>query len=113
VKTTGDGVLATFDGPARAVRCALALRALAREHHLELRAGIHTGELSVRGNDIGGIAVHLAARVLAVAGPGDVVVTSTVKDLVVGSELTFDDHGKHVLKGFPEPWQLHRVTTRR
>jgi class 3 adenylate cyclase len=111
VKTTGDGILATFDGPARAIRCALALRDAVRRRGLELRAGLHTGELSVRGADIGGIAVHIAARVLDVATPGTLVVTSTVKDLVVGSGISFEDRGEHTLRGLPEPWRLFTVTT--
>jgi class 3 adenylate cyclase len=113
VKTTGDGILATFDGPARAIRCAVEMRDIVRRHGLELRAGLHTGEISVRGEDIGGIAVHIAARALAAAAPGAVVVTSTVKDLVVGSGIKFDDGAEHSLKGLPEPWRLFSVTSRR
>jgi class 3 adenylate cyclase len=83
-----------------------------RRRGLDLRAGLHTGEISLRGEDIGGIAVHIAARVLDVAAAGAVVVTSTVKDLVVGSEITFEDGGQHALKGIPEPWRLFIVATR-
>ena len=109
VKTTGDGILATFDGPARAIRCARALCEVARRQGLELRAGVHTGEIAVRGDDIGGVAVHIAARVMALAGAGEVLVTSTVKDLVAGSGIEFEDRGRHELKGVPDEWQLLRV----
>ena len=107
VKTTGDGILATFDGPARAVRCAAAIRDASARQGLAIRAGVHTGEVELRGEDIGGIAVHLAARVMALAGAGDVLVSSTVKDLVVGSGLAFADRGEHELKGVPGAWRLY------
>jgi class 3 adenylate cyclase len=106
VKTLGDGFLATFDGPARAVQCARELVDQVARLGLTIRAGIHTGEVEVIGEDIGGVAVHLASRVSALAGPGEVLVTSTVKDLVIGSDLQFVDRGRHSLKGVPGEWQL-------
>lgn len=106
VKGTGDGVLATFDGPARAIGCALAIRTALRSLDVEMRAGVHCGEIEVRNDDIAGIAVHLASRVMAIAGPGEVVVSRTVADLVVGSGLAFDDLGDHELKGIPGSWRL-------
>lgn len=110
VKALGDGVLATFDGPARAIMCADAVRGLARtEFGLELRAGMHAGEVEVIGDDIGGIAVHIAARILGCAGPGELVVSGTVKDLVVGSELRFEDRGTWELKGVPGDWRLYAL----
>lgn len=111
VKALGDGVLATFDGPARAIECAEAIRETARsEFGLELRAGMHTGEVELMGDDIGGIAVHIAARVLANAGPGELVVSGTVKDLVVGSRINFEDRGEHELRGVPGRWRLWTVS---
>jgi class 3 adenylate cyclase len=110
VKTTGDGVLATFDGPARAIRCACALRDEARSLGIELRSGIHTGEVEQRGEDIGGIAVHIAARVQSVAKASEVIVSRTVADLVAGSGIAFDDRGEHSLKGIPGRWRLLAVT---
>jgi class 3 adenylate cyclase len=109
VKWTGDGVLATFDGPARAVRSALAMRANAGSVGLEMRAGVHTGECEVMGSDIAGIAVHLAARVMATAQAGEVITSSTVRDLVVGSGIEFDDRGAHPLKGVSGEWKLYAV----
>jgi class 3 adenylate cyclase len=109
VKTTGDGVLATFDGPARAIRCASALRDVARGIGIELRAGIHTGEIEQRGEDIGGIAVHIAARVQATADANELIVSRTVADLVAGSGISFDDRGEHELKGIPGQWRLLAV----
>jgi class 3 adenylate cyclase len=106
VKVAGDGFLATFDGPARAVRCAIAIRDGVREVGLEIRAGLHVGEIEVLQDDIAGLAVHLGARVSALAGPGEVLVSSTVKELVVGSGLEFEDRGSHVLKGVPGDWRL-------
>ena len=103
---TGDGVKATFDGPARAVRCARAIVDRVKSIGIEIRAGLHTGEVEVRGGNPGGIAVHIAARVAALAGPSEVVVSSTVKDLVVGSGLRFADRGMHGLKGVPDEWRL-------
>jgi class 3 adenylate cyclase len=109
VKTMGDGFLATFDGPARAIRCARAVEDGARSLGVELRAGLHTGECEVVGSDVGGIAVNIGARVGASAGPGEVLVSSTVKDLVVGSGIRFADHGEHELKGVPGSWRLYAV----
>ncbi len=110
VKAMGDGFLATFDGPARAIRCALALQAGAREQFgLEIRSGLHTGEIELMGNDVGGIAVHIAARVLACAAPGEVLASGTVKDLVVGSGLRFEDRGERELRGVPGVWRLWAV----
>lgn len=109
VNTTGDGFLATFDGPARAVQCAVGLRDAVRSLGLQIRAGLHTGEIELLGHDIGGIAVHLAARIMALAGPSEVLVSRTLPDLVVGSGIAFEDKGAHELKGFPGSWQLCRV----
>jgi class 3 adenylate cyclase len=106
IDTTGDGFLATFDGPARAVECARAIRDAAHQLGLEVRSGIHTGEVELRGDDIGGIAVHIAARVAALAEPATVWVSRTVTDLVVGAGLRFMDHGDHDLKGVPGSWHL-------
>jgi class 3 adenylate cyclase len=111
VKSTGDGVLATFDGPARAVRCARVLCHELSRLGVTIRAGVHTGEIELRGDDVGGIGVHIAARVEAAAGPGEVVVSRTVKDLVAGSGIAFSDRGGHALKGVPEEWQLFAVTS--
>ena len=110
IKTIGDGVLATFDGPARAIRCARTIEdEVRRRLGIDVRAGLHTGEVELRDDDIGGIAVALAARVMGEAGPGEVVVSSTVKDLVVGSGIEFDDRGEHQLKGVPGEWRLFAV----
>jgi class 3 adenylate cyclase len=106
VKTTGDGLLATFDGPARAVRCARAIAAGVQELGLAIRAGVHTGELELRGDDVGGMAVHIGARIAALAGPGEVLVSRTVTDLVAGSGLAFEERGEHELKGVPGRWRL-------
>ncbi len=106
VKRTGDGLLATFDGPGRGVRAARALRDAVRSLGVEVRAGLHTGEVERRGADIAGIGVHIGARVSALAGSGEVLVTSTVKDLVMGSDLEFDDRGSRELKGVPGDWHL-------
>jgi class 3 adenylate cyclase len=106
VKVIGDGFLATFDGPARAVRCAFAIRDEVQQLGLEIRAGLHVGEVDVLPDDIAGMAVHIGARVSALAGPSEILVSSTVRDLVVGSELEFDDRGSHELKGVPGRWQL-------
>lgn len=106
VKSTGDGCLATFDRPGRAIEAARAVVEAVRAAGLEVRAGLHAGEVEVRGEDIGGIAVHIGARVAALAAPGEVLVSSTVKDLVVGSPFTFDDRGVHELKGVPGEWRL-------
>jgi class 3 adenylate cyclase len=106
VKSLGDGILATFDGPARAIRCALELRDAVRELGVELRAGLHTGECESIGEDVGGLAVHIGARVGALAAPREVLVSNTVKDLVVGSGIDFADRGEHALKGVPGTWRL-------
>lgn len=109
IKTTGDGVLATFDGPARAVRCACAIRDVLRALDIEVRSGIHTGEIELRGDDVAGVAVHIGQRVSALAGGGEVLVSRTVTDLVAGSGLAFEDRGEHELKGVPGRWQLYAV----
>jgi class 3 adenylate cyclase len=103
-------MLATFDGPARGVRCAQAICRSVRSLGLEVRAGLHTGEVEIRGQDIGGIAVHIGARVAGLAGPGEVLVSRTVTDLVAGSGIEFIDRGEHVLKGVPGKWTLFAVT---
>jgi class 3 adenylate cyclase len=109
IKTMGDGFLATFDGPARGVVCARELVASADELGLALRCGLHTGECEQLDGDIGGIAVHIGARVTAQAGPREVLVSGTVRDLVVGSELEFEDRGAHELRGVPGEWRLYAV----
>ena len=109
VKTIGDGFLAAFDGPARAIRCAQAITGKAADMGLDVRAGLHTGECVARGDDLAGIAVHIGARVGSLAGPGEVLVTSTVRDLVTGSGVEFQDRGSHELKGVPGKWQLLAV----
>jgi pimeloyl-ACP methyl ester carboxylesterase len=109
IDTTGDGFLATFDGPARAVRCACLISNDVRSLGLDIRAGLHTGECEIMGDDVGGIAVHIGARVAALAGPGEVLVSSTVKDLVAGSGLRFRDRGAKPLKGVPGEWTLFAV----
>lgn len=109
VKSLGDGMLATFDGPARAARCAGAISAEVAGLGIAVRAGVHTGEVESIGQDVGGMAVHLGARVSAKAGPGEVLVSSTVRDLVVGSDLCFSDAGEHELKGVPGRWRLYRL----
>ena len=110
VKTLGDGVLATFDGPARAVRCAQALARQTQRLGVEVRSGVHTGEIELMGDDVGGIAVHISSRVTGHAGAGEVVCSSTVKDLVAGSGIAFDDRGTHTLKGIPGEWHLYAAT---
>jgi class 3 adenylate cyclase len=110
LNTAGDGFLATFDGPARAVVCAVSIREAARALGLQLRFGLHTGELELAGSEIRGIAVHTGARVAAKAGPGEVLTSSTVKDLVAGSGLEFEDRGSHELKGVPGEWRLYAVS---
>lgn len=109
VKTTGDGVLATFDGPARGMRCAQAICAGARRLGIEVRAGLHTGEIELRGDDVSGIAVHIAQRVSAIAAPNQVLVSRTVVDLVAGSDIEFDECGEYELKGLGGTWQLFSV----
>lgn len=109
VKSTGDGFLATFDGPGRAINCAQAILQSSEPLGISVRAGLHTGECEVMGEDVGGIAVHIAARVSALAGAGELVVSRTVKDLVAGSGTGFSDRGAHTLKGVPDTWQLYAV----
>jgi class 3 adenylate cyclase len=109
VDTAGDGFFATFDGPARAIRCACAIRDSLRDLDLEVRAGPHTGECERDGEGMTEIAVHIGARVAAMAGPGGVLVSRTVKDLVAGSGIELDDRGEHELKGVPGDWQLFSV----
>ncbi|UUO02080.1 adenylate/guanylate cyclase domain-containing protein [Mycolicibacterium novocastrense] len=111
VNTSGDGFLAMFDGPQRAIRCAMAIRDSVQALGIEIRAGLHTGECEVRGDDIGGIGVHIGARVSALAGANEVLVSSTLRDLVIGSGLTFDDRGTHQLKGVPGEWRLFAVAS--
>ena len=106
VNTTGDGFLAAFDGPARAIRCAQAIRSHARALGLEIRAGLHTGECELRGDDLAGIAIHIGARVAGLAEPGEILATGTVRDLVAGSGIAFDDRGEQDLKGVPGTWRL-------
>jgi class 3 adenylate cyclase len=110
VNTTGDGFVASFDGPARAIRCAKTLVETAKGLGFEIRAGVHTGECELRGEDVGGIAVHVAARVMSEASPSEVLVSNTVRDLVAGSGIMFDDRGFHMLKGLDEKYQLFAVT---
>jgi class 3 adenylate cyclase len=109
VNTLGDGMLAIFDGPARAVRCALAIRDVLDTYGMKTRAGLHTGEIEIRGRDVAGMAVHTGARVAALAAEGEVLVSSTVKDLVGGSGLEFEDRGEHKLKGVPGTWRVHAL----
>jgi class 3 adenylate cyclase/pimeloyl-ACP methyl ester carboxylesterase len=111
VSATGDGLLALFDGPARATRCAVSFTQAVRELGIEVRAGVHTGEIEHAGSDVAGLAVHIGARVGALAGPSEVLVSQTVRDLVAGSGLTFEDAGEHELKGVPDRWHLYRVTS--
>jgi class 3 adenylate cyclase len=111
VKATGDGFVAVFDGPARAVRCALAIEDRVRPMGLSVRAGVHVGEVKLRGDDIGGIAVHVAARIAGTAGADEVLVSRTVTDLVAGSGLDFVDRGEHELKGVPRSWPLYAVAS--
>jgi class 3 adenylate cyclase len=109
VKSTGDGFMATFDGPARAIRCASALTRALSDADIQIRAGLHTGECEIVGDDLAGIVVHTGARISALAGPGEVLVSSTVKDLVAGSGIEFSDRGAHTLKGVPGEWRIYRV----
>jgi class 3 adenylate cyclase len=108
-RATGDGVLATFDGPARGIRCAQSLRDSLREAGIDIRSGLHAGEIELRGDEIGGIAVHIAARIGAQAESGEILCSSTVKELVTGSDLAFVDRGRHQLKGVPQEWQIYAV----
>ena len=107
IKSTGDGSLATFDGPARAVRCAAAIRDATRGFGLVIRSGLHTGEVELRGDDVGGVAVHVAARVESLATPGEVLVSQMVKDLTIGSGIDYRDRGEHELKGMPGNWRVY------
>jgi class 3 adenylate cyclase len=109
IKTTGDGFLALFDAPARAIRCAVAIREGLRAAGVDVRIGLHSGEVELRGHDVGGIAVNIGARVAATGSAGDVVVSSTVRDLVAGSGIGFADRGEHALKGVPDRWRLFTV----
>ncbi len=109
INTTGDGFVASFDGPARAIRCSESIAEVMEKLGLELRVGLHTGECEVRGDDLGGLAVHIAARVAALAEPGEVLVSATVKDLVIGSGIEFSDRGEHQLKGVPGTWKLFSI----
>jgi class 3 adenylate cyclase len=111
MNTAGDGFLATFDGPARAIRCALAITQTVKQLNIAVRAGIHTGECELMGDNVGGIAVHTGARVMAMAAPGTVLVTGTVKDLVAGSGIEFKNFGSHELKGLPGEWRLFIADT--
>jgi class 3 adenylate cyclase len=110
IKTTGGGILATFDGPGRGIRCAAALRDELRSIGLQIRVGLHAGEVELRDGDVGGVAVHIAARVMAAASPGEVVASRTVRDLIVGSDIAVEDRGEHVLKGIDGSWQLYAVS---
>jgi class 3 adenylate cyclase len=111
VKSTGDGVLALFDGPARAVQCAVAIRDALRSIELSVRTGVHIGEIELKDDDVAGIAIHIAARISALAPAGEIYVSRTVRDLVAGSQIHFEDLGSLSLRGIPEPWQVLRVTT--
>ena len=108
--TAGDGFFASFDGPARAIRCACAITKAVRDLGLEIRAGLHTGECEQVDGKVGGIAVHIGARVASLAGPGEVLVSQTVHDLVVGSQIAFEDRGERELKGVPGEWRLYAVS---
>lgn len=110
VHTTGDGVLATFDGPVRAVRCAMALCHEAMAVGTTIRVGVHIGEVQMMDDEIGGINVHIGARVMDIAGAGEVLVSSTVKDIIAGTSIRFEDRGTHALKGVPDEWHLFRAT---
>jgi len=111
VNTSGDGFLAMFDGPQRAIRCAMSIRDAVQALGIEVRAGLHTGECEIRGDDIGGIGVHIGARVSGLAGPNEVLVSSTLRDLVIGSGLEFEDRGAHQLKGVPGEWHISAVAS--
>ncbi len=109
IDTAGDGFLATFDAPGQALRCATAVVAGVRTLGLEVRAGLHTGEVELEGDAVRGIAVHIGARVSSLGGPNDVLVSQTVKDMLAGSGFTFEDAGEHELKGVPDRWRVYRV----
>ena len=110
VKTFGDGMLALFTGPAQGVRCAERIIADAQDLGLEVRSGLHTGEVERTGDDVAGLAVHLAARIMGLAGAGEILVSRTVRDLVIGSELAFTDRGERELKGIPDRWAVYAAT---
>jgi class 3 adenylate cyclase len=110
VKTTGDGFLVSFDGPARAIRCAQAINEAVDPLGIDVRMGLHTGECEVRGDDLGGLAVHIAARIAALATEREILVSSALKDLVIGSGIAFTERGKYDLKGVPGRWDLFAVT---
>ena len=109
IDTAGDGLFASFDGPARAIRCACSIRDAVRPLSIETRAGLHTGECEVMGDKVGGLAVHIGARVMATAAAGEVLVSNTVRDLVAGAGIDFDHRGQHQLKGVPGEWTLYAV----
>lgn len=109
VDTAGDGFLATFDGPIRAVRCAIAASDAVRDLGIQIRAGLHTGEVELDGDKVRGIAVHIGSHIAGLAGPSEVLVSSTVKDLIAGSAVAFEDRGEHELKGVPGTWRIHEV----
>ena len=109
VKFTGDGALATFDGPARGINCACAIRDAVQDLGLQIRTGLHTGEIEMADGDIHGIAVHVAARIMGLAGPGEVLVSGVMPPLVLGSRIAFDDRGTHELKGVPDTWPVFAV----
>ena len=109
VKFTGDGALATFDGPARAINCACAIRDAVQELGIQMRSGLHTGEIEIRDGDIHGIAVHVAARIMGLAGPGEVLVSGVMPPLVLGSRIAFEDRGSHELRGVPDTWPVFAV----
>ena len=113
VKFTGDGALATFDGPARAINCACAIRDAVEDLGLKIRVGLHTGEVEMAAGDVHGIAVHIAARIMALAAPGEVLVSGVMPPLVLGSRIAFDDRGTHQLKGVPDPWPVLAVSNTR
>jgi class 3 adenylate cyclase len=110
IQTTGDGILATFDGPGRGIRCAAALKDELRGLGLHIRVGLQTGEVELRDTDVRGIAVHIASRVMTTGGPDEVIISRTVRDLIFGSDITVEDRGVHVLKGIDGSWQLFAVT---
>ena len=111
ISFTGDGALAVFDGPARAIECAEELTRAVRDLGVEIRAGLHTGEVEMAGSDVRGIAVHIAARIMALANAGEVLVSGSIPPLVLGSGLEFDDLGSHTLKGVPDAWPVFRLVT--
>lgn len=111
VKSTGDGILATFEGPGRGISFASMFRSDLAALGLPIRTGIHTGEVELRGDDVGGMAVHLGARIMELAHPGEILVSRTVRDLVIGSPIAFEDRGTHTLKGIEGEWQLYSVAT--